>query len=337
MDSTTVDSGPRGFLDIMRGDDAAAAPSDTERSDDVQVETTAAEATSPETANDADLSADEVIAARFAALDDTTVAAPDTDETETETAAEDQASHPLLATPTGEPSLDSLTPEQLRVLAEEAIRLRNEVTTNSRHEAARKVAAAEAAAVAQVQAAFEREVLAVSEAHYTAIFDERMEKIEELSEDQPRPALYRKIEASKLRRLIDAAKQQWESQQAEQWEQRAKAAAIAARKNVPEVRQLYAAELLRQAGLPEAAVPQVLTVPDTDGFPARVEELVGIRDALLAERNRNQAQLRKQANKTLIETTPRTAVTGRPPGGKPPEYRGSKAEGARLLALMRQP
>lgn len=332
MDSATIDAGPKGFLSIF----GSAAAEETAAPEADSVETPQDATSAADTAVSPDeWSADELVAARLAASldDDGTESAETQDATaDPDGDAEDAETHPLLAVPDSAPSLDTLTPEQLRVLAEEAIRLRAEASTTSRHDTARKVAAAEAAAVAEVQAAFEREVLAVSEAHYTAVFEARLADLVNRVSEAELPA-----RAAALHAQVAAARQQYEAQQAEQYEERARQAALAARKSVPEMRQLYAAELVTRAGLPDTAVAEVLKVRSTDDFAAEVDKLVGMRDALLAERNRNRQQRRKEANAALEETTPRTATTGRPRGGKPPEYRGTAHEGARLLSLMRQP
>ena len=332
MDSSTVDPGSGGFLGIFGADapaETAAQDAGTDTHDAAQDRTTAAEHSPPEDAPDADLSADEVVAARLAAsLEADGIALPEPDAADAAPAAADP-DHPLLADPGGEPSLDDLTPEQLRALAEEAIRLRGEVATGSRHETARKVAAAEAAAVAQVQAAYEQEVLAVADRHYAGVFEQRLAALIGESTEQELPA-----RAAALAAQVYAARQAWESEQADRYEQAAQQAALAARKGVPEMRQLYAAELVRRSGLPDAAVAEVLKTANTDEFPQRVDELVGIRDALLAERARNATQRRQEANARLRDTTPRTAATGRPPGGKPPAYTGAAAEGVAIVRTL---
>lgn len=330
MDSESqVDAGPRGFLDIFGGASTEDATSESAHVDPTQGEPTAASATAPEVP-DQDLSAEEVVAARFAAaLDSAGSDLPTPDEDDAGTTPAETTDHPLLANPDGEPSLDALTPEQLRALAEEAIRLRGEVSSSSRQEAARKVQMAEAAAVAQVQSAYERDVLAVSQRHYDAVFQERLTR---LVGEVPEHELPTRIAA--LANQVYQARTAWEAQQLDAYEQHAQQAALAARKSVPEMRQLYAAELVKRAGLPDGAVAEVLKVRNTDEFPARVEELLGIRDALLAERQKNQQQRRVEANQALRDTTPRTTATGRPPGGKVPDYRGTAAEGAAILSHL---
>lgn len=334
MDSQNTDPGPGGFLSIF-GDRAKAAAEHAETTPETAApaEPTAAETAAPDVP-DGELSADAVVAARLAAsLADDGIEPP---QEEPETAAEpDTAAHALLGEPEAALSLDALTPEQLRTLAEEAIQLRGQVSASTQQEAGRKVAAAEAAAVAGVQAEYERNVLAVSASHYDRIYAERMARIEEASERQDDPARYRLEQGAALRRQIQTAQQQWEDEQASAYEERARQAALAARLRAPEFRQYAAEHLVQQAGLPAAAVEEVLKTQDTRQFEARVQELVAIRDALLAERARNQTQRREDANRHLREVAPRTAVTGRPPGGKPPAYRGVAAEGAAIIRTAR--
>ncbi len=327
MDST-VDPGPKGFLGIFGENTAETAPPETDHDAAAQVEATAADAESPPESED--LSADDLVAARFAAsleADGIEIPDPDADDQP----AEGEADHLLLTEPEGDLSLDSLSAEQLRTLAEEAIRLRGEVSTSSRQEAQRKVAAAEAVAIGQVQTAFEQNVLSVSANHYSAVFHQRLAAlIPTVSEDEL-PA-----RAAALADQVYQARQQWEAEQYATYEEHAKTAAQNARKNAPEFRQFAAERLVKEAGLPVAAVAEVLKTPTTDEFPRRVEELVGIRDALLAERARNQQTRRAEGNQRLIAETPRTAASGRPKGGKPPAYTGSRAEGAAIISQLRR-
>lgn len=325
---STPDTGPGGFLSIFRGEKAPAA--ETPEPTAAQAETPAADTAAPEEAAPAaDLSAEDVVAARFAALsaeqEDGT--AP---ETEAETEAGDGPEHLLLGDPAGDLSLDALTPEQLRHLAEEAIRLRGEVTDSTRREAGQRVAAAEAAAVAQVQTAYEQNVLSVAERHYSQQFEQRLAALIPQVTEEQLPAA-----AAALAEQVNRARQEWVAEQEAAYEAHARQAALNARLAAPEFRQYAAEQLVAQAGLPSAAVAEVLKTPDTRQFEARVAELVAIRDALLAERARNQQQRRQDANAALRQTTPRTAPTGTLPGGKPPAYRGTAAEGAQLLAFIR--
>lgn len=327
MDSTT-DPGIGGFLNIF-GESAENEP--TPDTDAAPQDTAAvADAASPEGSSTDDLTAEEIVAARFAALEDGGAAEPVPDPEATPPVAA-EADHPLLTTPAGDPSLDEMTPEQLRALAEEAIKLRGEASTNSRQEAGRKVAAAEAAAVAEVQTAYEQNVLAVAERHYDTIFDQRQAQIEAESERADDPARYRREQIAALRRRVDAAKQGWIAEQAELYEQEAATAVLRARHTSPEFRQYAAEELVKRAGLPVEVVPEVLKVRDVRDFQAEVDKLVGTRDALLAERNRNANQRREEGRQRLIADAPRTAAKGRLPGGKPPEYQGTIAEAVAIL------
>jgi hypothetical protein len=329
MDST-VDPTPQGFFSIFGGESAASdATPDSPADPTPQAEPTAADADAPEQVSDQDLTAEEVVAARLAAsLDDSGIAFPDPDDAEE---VPETGDHPLLGATAGDPSLDEMTPEQLRALAEEAIRLRGEVSTSTQTERERKVQMAEAAAVASVQTAFERNVIAVADAHYTNVYRERVADLAARVTEAELPAA-----AAALANQVYAARQQWEAEQAEAYEAQAKQAALNARLQSPDFRQYAAEALVTQAGLPSAAVAEVLKTADTRQFEARVTELVAIRDALQAERAKNQAVRRKEANARLAETPVRTATTGRAPGGKPPAYKGTAAEGVAIVATMRR-
>jgi hypothetical protein len=329
MDST-VDPTSKGFLNIFGGDSAASdTNTDSPADPSTQAEPTAADADAPEQVSDQDLTAEEVVAARLAAsLEADGIEIPDPDGEEE---PPDSGDHPLLGATEGEPSLDEMTPEQLRALAEEAIRLRGEVSTSTQAEAARKVQMAEAAAVAQVQTAYERD-MAASAQHYQTFYRNELAKVaREVTEAELPDA------AAALAGRVWAAQREYETGLLDGtddfvgYEALSKQAALSARLQSPDFRQYAAAELVKQAGLPQAAVAEVLKTADTRQFEARIAELVAIRDALQAERAKNQASRRKEANARLAESTVRTATTGRSPGGKLPDYKGIAAEGIAII------
>ena len=328
--------GAEGFLTIFGTDVAESdSPTDNQAVDASAAPdgTTAAEPSAPDGSADQDLTAEELVAARFAAsLDADGIEAPEPGEDADEDDAEE--THPLLAEADGDTDLDSLTPEQLRSLAEEALALRQEVSKADRSEVARKVAAAEQQAVAQVQSAYEREVLQVSAQHYDRIYQDRLERIEVESERFDDPKAYRKAQSARLRAQVDAAQRQWEAEQTPAYNERAYTSALAARKQVPELRQLYAQELVTQKALPPAAVAELLKVKNTDDFADRADELVGIRDLLVKREQVNRTKVKQEANKRLAANSIRTPSTGRTRGGKPPEYKGTAEEGAHILGMM---
>lgn len=330
MDSTTVDPGLAGFLGIAReGADAEPTPdAGTDTLDAAQTDAAAADA-APEEAPDQDLPAAEVVAARLAAsLDEPGIEAPDP---ESAAAAPPEGEHPLLTEAEAEFSYESLTEEQKRALAEEAIRLRGEVSTKSQQDAANKVREAEEAAASEVQSAYEQNVLAVARRHYAGVFKERLAALMPTVSEEELPA-----RAMALAEQVWDARQQWVDQQGDAYEELAKERVLAARYNAPEFRQYAAEKLVAEAGLPPAAAAEVLKTTNTADFPARVQELVGIRDALLAERARSQQRQREEGRQRLAADAPRTAATGRPRGGKPPEYRGVAAEGVAIVRQIRQ-
>ena len=318
-----VDEGAQGFLSIYGSDAADSTDNPSQDADSSQMEATAADEAAPDEVDQDDLSAEDIVAARFAAsLEDDGIEIPEPGDESVEMEGDDE--HPLLAEGESDTDLDTMTPEQLRALAAETIALRQQVSQSDKAEVARKVADAERQAVADVQTAYQREVLEVSADHYGRIFQERLERTG-----------YEPEAIARLRAQVNAAQQQWEAEQYAAYDLRAVDAAKNARKNVPELRKLYATELLTQRGITDArAVDDLLKTRDTDDFVARADELVAIRDALLKERERNRQQRRKDANKQAAANTVRTPATGRPKGGKPPAYKGTAEEGARILGMM---
>jgi len=313
-----VNPGAEGFLNIFRAEGAEGAAADDTHTDDQDSRT--AESSSPQT--EESLSADEVVAQRFAAsLEADGIEWPDEDE------EEDEGS-------TKELSLDDLTPEQMRALAEEAIDLRARVSQADRDFVAGKLQAATQSAITEVQGQYQRDVLNVAAKHYAGYFAQQQAKIIRAAQETQNPEQYIVRHSATLFNTVLEARQKWESEQTETYDERMKEAIKTARKNVPELRQLYAADLAVEFGLPEAAIKEIAKTRSIDDFRARAEELAGLRQ-LLAQRDKEQAQQRRvDANKRLKEHPVRTTPNGRAPGGKVPEYKGTPEEGVRIMSLF---
>jgi hypothetical protein len=313
-----VDPGEGGFLSIF-GSDADAASTETTESTD---ESTYTESASPQ-GDEEPLSADEVVAARFAAsLEADGIEWPDDEEDEGADA------------PQGEFDLDALTPEQMRALAEEAFGLRQQVSQADREYVANKVVDATQQAIAHVQQQYRRDVLDVSAKHYASYFAQQQAKIIRAAEETQNPQQYIVRHSATLFNTVLEARLKWEAEQAEGYDQHLQQTISQARKSVPEVRTLYAADLAAEFGLPPAAIKEIAKTRSIDDFRSRAEELAGLRQ-LLAKRDMEQAQQRRvDANRRLVEQPVRTTPNGRPRGGKPPAYKGTADEGLRILSLF---
>jgi hypothetical protein len=312
-----VNSGAEGFLNIFRAEGAESATADAP--DDSQDSRTA-DSASPQT--EESLSADDVVAARFAAsLEADGIEWPGDEEEEDD----------------GEPrelSLDDLTPEQMRALAEEAIDLRARVSQADRDFVAGKLQDATRNAVAHMQGLYQRDVLNVSAKHYAGYFAQQQSKIIQAAQETQNPAQYIVRHSATLFNTVLEARLKWESEQAAEYDDRVKEAVSVARKSVPELRQLYAADLAVEFGLPEAAIKEIAKTRSIDDFRQRAEELAGLRH-LLAQRDKEQAQQRRvDANKRLKEHPVRTTPNGRAAGGKVPDYKGTAEEGVRIMSLF---
>jgi hypothetical protein len=311
-----------GFSAIFGEQAAAAEPSTETPTEDTeaQPEATSAEATTPESTDDGqELSAEDVVAARLAAsLEADGIAVPEPGEEDEEEAAE---------TDGAALSLEDLTPEQYQAVLDELEELRARTTTNDRQAIANKVIAAEQQAYAAVWQEYNEQVVPKSEAHYRAEFIQRASKAYDQHESQPNPKqwLLGQIEAE--RAAVMSSQINWETKQQNDCEQRAIAAAIAARKSVPELRQLHAQELAAKFSLPaEVVVPLILKVANVDEFEAEAERLAGVRDFAAKERSQSNTRKRQQANQELRETPVRTPATARPRSAEVPEYKGQFGE-----------
>jgi hypothetical protein len=320
-----IDSGPGGFPFAS----SAAVPTPET---DGSAEATSADASSPEISDDGqDLSADDVVAARFAAsleADGIEVADPGADDEEE-------------AEPVDPDAIDfsTLTEDQLRQLAEEHLKLKREQAQSSEAQRqaaiAERVKAAEADAVAAVTQQFESTVLSQSAQHYRAQLNQRLAGIVRASRNQDNPDQFIIEQAALAADTVAKAQRTWEAEQAADWDQRAVDAALEARKHVPELRQYFAEELARELGLPPAAAADIAAPQrHIEHFRQRAEELVGLAKVATSERSKAKDQQRKTANQQLREQPIRTSPSGRAPGGKVPTYKGTAEEGSRILALF---
>jgi hypothetical protein len=314
--SSTIDAGPQGFLGIFGSE--ADAPTDDSYDESSSEAASSADADSPE----AYTSADDVVAARFAASLEADGYELPSDDDEYEEEEPDTS------------DLDNLTTAQLRALAEEAVELRSRVSQDDRNRVVERVRAAEQQAVAEVQAAFEQRVLKRSADHYRREYNQRMARIIAASKSADNPDAYVAQASDRLVEQVTRARLQWEAEQQAQYDAYALQRALHARKQVPELRQLYAHELAQEYELPARAAQELLRVREIDDFRARAEEMAGIRDMLAEREQRSAATRRQEANRRLRENPIRTSVTGRARGGVVPAYRGTADEGVRILGLM---
>ncbi len=309
-----IDPGGGGFLSAIGV--TPDAPSEPDLEPESQDEATAADALSPED----DLSGEELVAARFAAVaEEEGVDVEGGTEAPDEGGAEDQ------------PDLEQLSPEELKALAQEALTLKAQESTSQgerlKELVRQKVQDAESAAIAAVTRQFEETVLARSAEHYDAELAERIATIVRLSRNQDNPDQFIIQQSMLATRTVMAYRQQWEAEQAANWDQRAFEAAAQARMNVPELRALYARDLAEQYNLPETAIADIAHGSrHIENFDQRAQELAALAKTLGNERKKTAQQKRQQANARLREQPIRTSASARPAGGKPPAYKGTPDE-----------
>lgn len=314
-----------------------ADPPDTEP----QAAADPADATDQTAAEDDDLSPEARVAAALAEDaeyvatfgDPRATAAPDAgDEIEAEADAESAPD-----------DLSQMSPEQVRELAEEALRLRAEMAergTEAEDQAlASEIADLDARVTREVeqryQVAYERSVLTTSEAHYGKLIDKALAELRREAQQYDDPDAYFDQHAAARRRPIERAQRAWEQKQSTAWEaelQREAAEQIAAaRKQHPTLRQRYAEHLVAERGLPKKAVEELLKITNTDDMPVFADSLAASVKA--------HAKTRRQANQDKREAAAKAAPviaspsTGRPRSQKPPEYKGEAKE---WLAMRRQ-
>jgi hypothetical protein len=331
--SDGADEGAGGFLSLFGSDAGTDSPSDAYLDSSTQDDATAADTDSPETDDGQELSAEDVVAARLAAsLEADGFEIPDPDagtEDETEPVA-------------GALDLDSLTAEELRALAEEAIALKAREAQDSeetrKQTVRQKVEAAEADAIAWVDQQFEAEVLSKSRNHFNAQLNQRIANIVKASRNQDDPDQFVIQHVIAEANAVFAKKEEWEAEQANSaaWAQRVQDARLAARQSVPEAREYVARALAAKYGLPEGAVADIAH-PNRHmtNFEQRAQELAGLVAARVADGKKTAQTKRQDANRRLQEQPIRTSSTGRQPGGKPPQYTDAPEEGLALIKLLR--
>ncbi len=318
-DDQTVDEGPRGFLDIFSSSADTPTPDtdDTEPSPTDQAED-AADATTPEEDQDdgSDLTAEERVAANLAAsMEDEGVAVA-------EPAEQTAEAEPL---PEGEIDLESLTPEQLRVLAEEAIKLRAEVSTKDEQRVLGEISAAEQQAAGLWQSAEAR-----AETHYAAELRKRISNARRQAETRDDGDAYFEAEVDRQRALVEQAKRAWLMEQGQDLEAQLQAY------RQEQLKPFYARQLVKEAGLPASAVKELLDDPGLpwQRYPKRIDELKAMRDILAENQTKADQKVRAEGRKRLIETAVVVPASGRAKPFKRKAYEGTAAEGLSIIKTM---
>lgn len=322
--SAGIDPSAGGFASIFGS--TADVPTDALETDSPDG-ATAADTDSPE-APDGELSAEELVAARFAAAREEDGIEPD---------AEDEPEQADLAGA----DLESLTPDQIRALAAEALTLKGQQSAwqeqQLREGVKARVAQAEAAAIDAVTAQFQQTVLKDSANHYDSILRERIDTITKIARTQDDPDAFIATQSLLAMNTVMKYRREYESEQANAWDARAEQAKDEARGRVPELRALYARDLAQHYGLPEAAIADIAHGSrHIQNFDHRAQELVEIARTLGDERKRTATSKRTAANTALREQPVRTATTGRSTSAKPRDYTGSTAELAAMLPFLRE-
>jgi hypothetical protein len=324
MDDQEFSGSPSEFLS-MRGEAAGeSTPTDTDTESESQDVAQPADATDDSFAEEDDgLSPEERVAA---------VLAQDADEHGEPVAPEPVAEPETPDASAAANDLDAMTPEQLRELAEEALRLREEMAeTNIDTEHQKlvgEIAQLDDEAATRVRQRYERTVIATSDAHYGALLDAAEARLFTEAQNQDHPETYFANNLRRVRAPIIKAQRDWEAKQAAQWEAEVEREITAARKQHPGLRRRYAEHLCTENGLPKAAVDRLLRVANTDDMPVVAEELkVSVKQHAQNKRKSNQ-DLREQAARERAAETVHSPSTGRPASAKPVALKGTEEEWA---------
>jgi hypothetical protein len=226
--------------------------------------------------------------------------------------------------------LDTLTPEELRALAEEALSQRAEKSE-------REVDAEQQALVADVQQLdmrvtqhvqerFQREVLAVSEGHYGQLLAKEAAALYLESQEKDNPEGYFAQNLQRRQTPILRAQRAWEEKKAAEWEPVIEREITAARKQHPGLRQQFAQHLATDRNLPQQAVERLLRYQSIEDMANAADDMVESIKAR-AKQKRQESQKQREAKAKEVSRAQITPpVTGKPASHKPAELKGEYAE-----------
>lgn len=325
MDDQEFSGSASEFLS-MRGDDGDDPTIPSPAAADDAALAAPDDATDDPAAEDDDLSPEERVAAVLAE-DAEPPSAPEDEALEADDADNAEPDDPS--------DLSQYTPEQLRELAEEALRLRAEMAeTNGDAEQQQllsEVSALDQQAVQRVQQRYEREVISTSERHYGALLTQAHVQLYLEAQDQRDPEQYFAANLERVRAPILRAQRAWEAKQAAAWEPAIEQEIAASRKQHPGLRRRYAEFLVEERGLPKRAVDELLKVSNTDDMPVVADSLKASVAAHRKTKTQSNQALREQAAKNVHPI--HSPATGRPAARKPVELKGEAEE---WLEMRRQ-
>ncbi len=226
--------------------------------------------------------------------------------------------------------LSTLSPEKLMALAEEALRLRAEVATTSasNDQAAlnQEIESLDAQAVGRVQQRYDREVVATSNSHYGGLLTQAEVALFIAAQDDNTPEQYFAQRINGVRQPILNAQRAWEAKQAAAWEAEITREVETSRKQHPGLRRKYAEHLAEKHNLPPRAVDEILKITNTDDMPVFAQSLDESVKAHAKEKRQNTQALRSQAAKTTQANTITSPATGKPRSTKSTQLKGDEAE-----------
>ena len=270
-----------------------------------------------------------------------------------ETADDEEPVEPEAQDTEGDDTLDvtAMTPEQLRAMAEEYLKLKAEVATKDvdSEQAAfqAEIATLDEQATEAVQERYEVEVIARGDQHYGTLITQAEagllqtlrkhgRETQGLHDDELDAFVEAQFNArvDAVRRPILRAQRTWEREKAAEWEPRVTEAITEARKQNPTLRKKFAEFLCehtpdgakRAQPLPKGAVDELLKFSNTDDMPIAAQSLEDAITTRTREKRKESQQRRTEAAKARPENTSSTPPAGRVRFTKPAPLKGDFEE-----------
>jgi hypothetical protein len=312
------------FLGLLTDDDAAESAPVADESEDAPAAADLS-AVEEEPDDEADLTPEERVAAALAdeAEDDALAVADPEDPAPPEAA-------------TDADDLDDLSEEEIRQIARDALANRE---SDRRKRAEAIEATTVAAAQKDLDGLYQEYNVALTRVrqHYTREESRLLRELRRESERQTNPEAYYDANVD---RVVANVRQHEDTYIAQNlttpYEQRVRDRQQripdeVGRAMFAELKGDYVRDLTKELGLNAAAIPELMKVDDPDAILARAQELVVMRDAVLAARARDRQSQRRTARREVATTAVRPPTTGRPKAGTPRQLKGDVAEGWELL------
>ncbi len=314
------------FMSLLTDDAPEAPPEPTEAVTDTAAADTDAEESPESEQSERELSAEERVAAALA----------DGDAEEGDDAAEGEEDEPTQTASDDDDPLSGLSDEEMRQIARDALANRESDRRLRAQQIEAQVATQAQQELDRLYGEYNARLTQVRQ-HYFREEQRLLDQCRMEANNAPNPDLYWQQESPKVRQTVRQHEDAYVAQNLNApYEQRMRERQEQIPREVSgalfqELKPAYIADLTAELGLNKAAIPELMKVNDPDAILARAQELVVMRDAVLAARQRDRQTTRKQAAQDVRSTTVRPPATGRPRAEKPKPLKGDESEGWLLL------